>query len=330
MENGSFRTVSFGGFNKDDVMEHLEKLNFELKEAKVSNETQNKRLQKEINEKTSQIEKLTEEKDELLSQNQILLAKIKQFEQENESLSEAVRLKANTVEEVPAPTLEPAAQLFEMPLQPLQPLEPIQPVKPDNSEELSRLLNRIQELEADQVKLQDFDKIQEKVEELEAKNAKFAQTVEELESENSRLDAKARKACEDLEEASRDKTDYNDVKETIIKMELDAHLRAKKLKDDAEIHAEEVLSKANFQAENIVRNARNEVVYITAERDELVSKAKANIESVLQIASTKFEKIQQEIMSVHELSTGVKDDLGSFSQKVNNLFDTGNSGITGE
>ncbi|MFI3225860.1 MAG: DivIVA domain-containing protein [Clostridia bacterium] len=252
MENISFRVSSFGGFNKDDVMQYIDKANFELKEIREKSDEQVKRLQKEIDDKNNQLEKLNQENQELIAKKEEIFLKIEELEQnnkeiehENNSLTEMVRLKTSAVDE----------------------------------------------------------------------------QVKGLEQEKADLIDKNEKLTRELSTASQDKNNYDNVKDTLVKLEIDAHIRAKKLKDDAQKEADEILAKANQIASEITEKANVEFDKFTAEKNKLINEKKDDIFEIIAQSSEKFAKIQEEIASIHAINNNVYTHLNEFSESFAKMFD---------
>lgn len=72
MENYSFKTVTFGGFDKQDVVYYIEQASEKAASVQRALETENENLRKQVEEQAAQLEQLRAQVEELTSQQKQL------------------------------------------------------------------------------------------------------------------------------------------------------------------------------------------------------------------------------------------------------------------
>ncbi|MFI3115912.1 MAG: hypothetical protein R3Y12_07220 [Clostridia bacterium] len=421
VDNMSFRVVSFGGFNKDDVMQYIDKVNFQTKEYKEKSELTNKRLQKELAEKNEQIanfdagnQETVDLNEKLTAQNSELTAKIAELEAENERLQKEL-IEKNALLQVSQSQVSVQAQapIQTMDINPMQTMDinpmqinPIQtmdinPVVPTGNElgiqnqqplnniqqplnsinnmqqplnsinamqpaqdvsyyeeEIARLKLQISNLQQMQdtshyeeeiarlktqisnlQQMQDTSHYEEEIARLKTQisNLQQVQDTSHYEEEIARLKSQINNLQQmqdtsrfeeqitslkvQLEQARREKTTYEDVKDTIVKLEIEAHLRAKAIKEEAIVEGEHIIAQAHVKADALVTESQRNFKNFMNQKDRIIAETRSIVDGILQNSIKNIEKINNQFSNMQKSHTDVSGDIKDFSQRICDMLD---------
>lgn len=161
------------------------------------------------------------------------------------------------------------------------------------------------ELEDAMLKIEEFQPIYNEYERLRMENAELKRVVQEINTADfeetiSKLRLENSDLRFNIQQLSNNKNDLSKIKETVIQLELDAHLRAKAVEEKSKEDAEEILLVAYQQAKEIEKQSeykidelQNKVFNITSQTNTEFAK----IDEILLLISEKNEELRQEMLS---------------------------------
>jgi len=113
MENYSFKTVAFGGFDKQDVVRYLERMSESAAAAREELEAENEKLRGQAEENERELERLRAQVEELTGRRDALLEELKQEKSARADLEPLRALKKDVADlTVQRDALKPDAEAY--------------------------------------------------------------------------------------------------------------------------------------------------------------------------------------------------------------------------
>ncbi len=106
--------------------------------------------------------------------------------------------------------------------------------------------------------------------------------------------------------------EITDIKETIIKLELDARIRAKKITESAKEEASSMMDEVKVKSEEVLAKAREEYSIQERSYESKLQRLEEEIATLSENAITNIESINDDIMAVFKANKAVKERLLEF------------------
>lgn len=162
------------------------------------------------------------------------------------------------------------------------------------------------------------------IEHMQSENAELRQTsvtqssqvdnqIDNLLKENQELHKK-------LQEESAKTSKLENLKETLVKLEIDAHLRAQNTRQHAETEAEVIIENAKEEAKKIINEAKFSVKDMIDKKDQFIIETKKNIEDVMTSTNVMYAKLQEEMQATFNMSGQVLETMNTFVKDVNGII----------
>lgn len=335
-----FRVASFGGFNKDDVMQYIEEMEYKQKQLNEKRKLENKKLSDELLffkniVQTSGIDKenisqnltiaknskntidelnleITKLKSQLSAQSEKLNAKLAQKELGNNSAGNNSDNK-DLVNEINSLKQQLASANIDK--------DDSQLAKENKilRGEINNIISKNKENEETIKKL--CDEITTFKNNSSNKDSKALESeLETLAKENEALIAQKQSLIDKNQELTDTTSKISEIKEALVKMELDAHIRANEICDKATLEASTIIENAETESKQILSNAQDDLQLILRTKTRLVNETRDSIASIVQSSNEKFKKVQEDIMNIHEINGTVLSTMNKFSDNITSVL----------
>ena len=257
-----FRVASFGGFNKEDVMQYIEELDFNLQQSKEKNNLEVVRLRKE-----------SEEFKSICSENNLSKETLGKFIKESVECEER--------------------------------LENLQENHKSTGKENARLKEKIKTLTEENEQLTSVVRV---------KSSNIDDQVKSLINENKETQEENKKLHKQIAE-------FEKIKETVIKLELDAHIRAKSVLDEAKAKAQAIIDEVTAQADAKIKEADDKFAIVIKENMAKCTEIKENtMVKVLETVDIQ-EKIKNQIEVLKNQSSEIEKEIETYVDFIKCGFD---------